>query len=329
MSIRLCRLMLVTTAALGFAIAALPASAQTGYPNKVVRIVVPFGPGGASDLLPRLLATPLSAMWGQQVVIDNRPGAAGNIGMEFGARAAPDGYTLTSGPVGNLAINPHLYSKLAFDVLKDLTPITLVGSVQNVLVIHPSVPAKSVTELVTLVKKRPGELTFGSGGVGTQAHIAGELFKAATGTNMVHVAYKGVGASVTDLLGGHLAMIFAQVHSVVPYIQAAKLRPLGVASARRVAQLPDVPTIAQAANLPGFEAVSWYALVGPAAMPKDVVAKIQTDVAKVLQLPDVREKLTGIGVDAVGSTPAELAAAIKTDYDRYGAIIRKLGIKAD
>ena len=329
MSICLCRLMLVTTAALGFAIAALPASAQTGYPNKVVRIVVPFGPGGASDLLPRLLATPLSAMWGQQVVIDNRPGAAGNIGMEFGARAAPDGYTLTSGPVGNLAINPHLYSKLAFDVLKDLTPITLVGSVQNVLVIHPSVPAKSVTELVTLVKKRPGELTFGSGGVGTQAHIAGELFKAATGTNMVHVAYKGVGASVTDLLGGHLAMIFAQVHSVVPYIQAAKLRPLGVASARRVAQLPDVPTIAQAANLPGFEAVSWYALVGPAAMPKDVVAKIQTDVAKVLQLPDVREKLTGIGVDAVGSTPAELAAAIKTDYDRYGAIIRKLGIKAD
>ena len=329
MSICLCRLMLVTTAALGFALAALPASAQTGYPNKVVRIVVPFGPGGASDLLPRLLATPLSAMWGQQVVIDNRPGAAGNIGMEFGARAAPDGYTLTSGPVGNLAINPHLYSKLAFDVLKDLTPITLVGSVQNVLVIHPSVPAKSVTELVTLVKKRPGELTFGSGGVGTQAHIAGELFKAATGTNMVHVAYKGVGASVTDLLGGHLAMIFAQVHSVVPYIQAAKLRPLGVASARRVAQLPDVPTIAQAANLPGFEAVSWYALVGPAAMPKDVVAKIQTDVAKVLQLPDVREKLTGIGVDAVGSTPAELAAAIKTDYDRYGAIIRKLGIKAD
>ena len=321
--------MLVTTAALGFALAALPASAQTGYPNKVVRIVVPFGPGGASDLLPRLLATPLSAMWGQQVVIDNRAGAAGNIGMELGAKAAPDGYTLTSAPVGNLAINPHLYSNLSFDVLKDMTPVTLVGSVQNVLVVHPSVPARSVKELIALMKTRPGELTFGSGGVGTQAHIAGELFRAATGTNMTHIAYKGVGASVTDLLGGHLAMIFAQLHSVVPFIQANKLRPLGVASAKRVAQLPDVPTIAEAANLPGFEAVSWYALVGPAGMPRAVVTKIQADVAKVLQATDIREKLAGIGVDVVGSTPEQLAAAIKTDYDRYGAIIRKLGIKAE
>ena len=327
MLIRLCRLTLIVAAALSCAIAALPASAQT-YPNKVVRIIVPFGPGGASDLLPRVIAVPLAATWGQQVVIDNRAGAAGNIGMELGAKAAPDGYTLTA-PVGNLAINPHLYSNLTFDVLKDMTPITLVGSVQNVLVVHPSVPARSVKELIALMKKRPGELTYGSGGVGTQAHIAGELFKAATGTNMTHIAYKGVGASVTDLLGGHLAMIFAQVHSVVPYIQANKLRPLGVASAKRVAQLPDVPTIAEAANLPGFEAVSWYALVGPAGMPRAVVTKIQTDVAKVLQASDIREKLAGIGVEVVGSTPEQLAAAIKTDYDRYGAIIRKLGIKAD
>ena len=312
-----------------YALAAFPAGAQTGYPTKTVRIIVPFGPGGASDVLPRLIAVPLTAMWGHQVVIDNRPGAAGNIGMEMGAKAAPDGYTLTSGPVGNLAINPHLYSKLSFDVLKDFAPITLVGSVQNVLVVHPSVPAKTVKELIALMKKRPGELTFGSGGVGTQAHIAGELFKAQTGTNMNHIAYKGVGASVTDLLGGHLAMIFAQVHSVVPYIQAGRLRPLGVASAKRVAQLPDVPTIAEAGNLPGFEAVSWYALIGPAGMPREVVNKIQSDVAKVLQSPDLREKLTGIGVEAVGSTPEQLAAAIKSDYDRYGAIIRKLGIKAD
>jgi len=329
MSFRLCRSVLGTVVALNFTLANLPASAQTPYPNKVVRIIVPFGPGGASDVLPRLIAIPLSAMWGQQVVVDNRPGAAGNIGMELGAKAAPDGYTLTSGPVGNLAINPHLYSNLTFDVLKDLTPITLVGSVQNVLVVHPSVPARSVKELIALMKKRPGELTYGSGGLGTQAHIAGELFKAATGTDMTHIAYKGVAASVTDLLGGHLAMIFAQVHSVVPYVQAGKLRPLGVASARRVAQLPDVPTIADAANLPGFEAVSWYALVGPAGMQKAIVAKIQADVAKALQLPDVREKLAGIGVDVVGSTAEQLAAAIKTDYDRYGAIIRKLGIKAD
>lgn len=329
MSIRLCRLVVLTVTALGTVAGPMSGNAQTSFPTKPVRIIVPFGPGGAADALPRLLATPLTGMWGQPVIVDNRPGAAGNIGMELGARAAPDGYTLTSAPVGNLAINPHLYSKLAFDVLRDLTPITLVGSVQNVLVVHPSIPARSVTELIALVKARPGELTFGSGGVGTQAHIAGELFKAAIGINMSHIPYKGVGASVTDLLGGHLAMIFAQVHSVMPHIQAGKLRPLGVASVKRVSQLPNVPTIADAANLPGFEAVSWYALVGPAGLPSEVVMKIQTDAAKTIQLPEVREKLSGLGVDAVGSTPDQLRTAIRADYDRYGTIIRKLGIKAD
>ncbi|MEA3154855.1 MAG: hypothetical protein QOK44_2444 [Betaproteobacteria bacterium] len=323
------RFIFVAATGLAFAAAASFASAQTPFPNKVVRIIVPFSPGGASDALPRLIATPLSSMWGQSVIVDNRPGAAGNIGMELGAKAAPDGYTLTSAPVGNLALNPHLYAKLSFDVLKDFTPITLVGSVQNVLVVHPSVPARSVKELIALLKARPGELTYASGGVGTQAHMAGELFKAMTGTDMTHIAYKGVGASVTDLLGGHVAMIFAQVHSVMPYIQSGKLRALGVASVKRVSQLPNVPTIAEAANLRGFEAVSWYALVGPAGMPKEVVAKIQADVAKVIQLPDVREKLGNMGVDAVGSTPEQLRIAIKTDYDRYGEIIRKLGIKAD
>jgi tripartite-type tricarboxylate transporter receptor subunit TctC len=323
------RFIFVAATGLAFAAAASFASAQTPFPNKVVRIIVPFSPGGASDALPRLIATPLSSMWGQSVIVDNRPGAAGNIGMELGAKASPDGYTLTSAPVGNLALNPHLYAKLSFDVLKDFTPITLVGSVQNVLVVHPSVPARSVKELIALLKARPGELTYASGGVGTQAHMAGELFKAMTGTDMTHIAYKGVGASVTDLLGGHVAMIFAQVHSVMPYIQSGKLRALGVASVKRVSQLPNVPTIAEAANLRGFEAVSWYALVGPAGMPKEVVAKIQADVAKVIQLPDVREKLGNMGVDAVGSTPEQLRIAIKTDYDRYGEIIRKLGIKAD
>lgn len=329
MLVRLFRFIFITLTTVGVVVGSSTGHAQTSFPNKLVRIIVPFGPGGASDALPRLIATPLASMWGQSVIVENRPGAAGNIGMELGAKAAPDGYTLTSAPVGNLALNPHLYSKLPFDVLKDLTPVTLIGSVQNVLVIHPSIPARSVKELIALLKARPGELTYASGGVGTQAHMAGELFKAMTGTDMSHIAYKGVGASVTDLLGGHVAMIFAQVHSVMPYIQSGKLRPLGVASAKRVSQLPNVPTIAEAANLPSFEAVSWYALVGPAGMPKEVTAKIQADVAKVLQLPDVREKLGNMGVDAVGSTPEQLRVAIKTDYDRYGAIIRKLGIKAD
>jgi tripartite-type tricarboxylate transporter receptor subunit TctC len=307
----------------------LGASAQSDFPSKPVRIIVPFGPGGAADTLPRLIGQKLSEMWGQPVIVENRPGAAGNIGMEAGVRSAADGYTLISAPVGNLAINPHLYSKMSFDVFKDLTPITLVGSVQNVLVVNPSVPANSIADLVALAKARPGTLTFGSGGNGTQAHVGGELFKSMTGTDMAHVAYKGVGDSVRDLLGGQISMIFAQVPAVMPHIQSGKLRALGVASTRRIGVLPGVPTIAEAGGLAGFEAVSWYALVGPAAMPKEVVAKIQGDVAKVLQLPDIREKLQGLGADPVGSTPEQLLAAMRADFDRYGAIIRKVGIKAD
>lgn len=323
------KLIALALALLGAATAAIPVAAQTAYPAKPVRIIVPFAPGGASDSLPRLLGARFVDMWGQQVVVDNRPGASGNIGMELGAKAAPDGYTLTSAPNGNLVVNPHLYSKLSYDVFRDFTPITLVASVQNVLVIHPSLPVKSVKELIALVKARPGELSFASGGVGSQAHMGGELFKAMTGTNMTHVAYKGVGPSVADVLGGHVPMIFAQIPSVAPHIQSGKLRALGVASPKRTAALPNVPTIAEAGNLPGFEAVSWYALVGPAGMPAAVVTKIQADAAKVLQIQDIRDKLTALGADPVGSTPDQLRTAMRTEYDRYGKLIQKLGIKAD
>jgi tripartite-type tricarboxylate transporter receptor subunit TctC len=309
--------------------AAPPSSAQTAFPAKPVRIIVPFAPGGASDSLPRLLGSRLVDMWGQQVVVDNRPGASGNIGMELGSKAAPDGYTLTSAPNGNLVVNPHLYSKLSYDVFRDFTPVTLIGSVQNVLVIHPSLPAKTVKELIALIKARPGELSFASGGVGSQAHMGGELFKAMTGTNMTHVAYKGVGASVADVLGGHVPMIFAQIPSVSAHIQSGKLRALGVASTKRTSALPNVPTIAEAGNLPGFEAVSWYALVGPAGMQPTVVTRIQADVAKVLQIQDIREKLTALGAEPVGSTPEQLRTAMRTEYDRYGKLIQKLGVKAD
>ena len=313
-------------------IVASPLGAQTPFtpfPAKPVRIIVPFAPGGASDSLPRLLGSRLVEMWGQQVVVDNRPGASGNIGMELASKAAPDGYTLTSAPNGNLVVNPHLYSKLSYDVFRDFTPITLIGSVQNVLVVHPSIPAKTVKELIALIKARPGELSFASGGVGSQAHMGGELFKAMTGTNMTHVAYKGVGASLADVLGGHVPMIFAQIPSVSPHIQSGKLRALGVASTKRTTALPNVPTIAEAANLPGFEAVSWYALVGPAGMQPAVITRIQTDVAKVLQIQEIREKLTALGAEPVGSTPEQLRTAMRTEYDRYGKLIQKLGVKAD
>ena len=212
-----------------------PLPRRPTIPSKPVRIIVPFGPGGAADTLPRLLAQHLAPMWGQPVVVENRTGAAGNIGMEQGAKAPPDGYTLTSAPVGNLAINPHLYSKLSFDVLKDFTPITLVASVQNVLVVNPAVPANNLKELIAYAKARPGKLTYGSGGVGTQAHIGGEIFESMAGLHLVHVAYKGVGDSVRDLLGGQIDMIFAQIPAVKPHIDSGKLRALGVASLEALA----------------------------------------------------------------------------------------------
>jgi tripartite-type tricarboxylate transporter receptor subunit TctC len=232
--------------AAALALVAAPAHAQTDYPSKPVRIIVPFGPGGAADTLPRLLAQHLSPIWGQPVVVENRTGAAGNIGMEQGAKAAPDGYTLTSAPVGNLAINPHLYSKLSFDVLKDFTPIVLIASVQNVLVLNPAVPANNLKELIAYAKARPGRLTYGSGGVGTQAHIGGEIFEAMADVHLVHVAYRGVGDSVRDLLGGQVDMIFAQIPAVKAHVDSGKLRALGVASPKRSQALPNVPTIDEA-----------------------------------------------------------------------------------
>jgi tripartite-type tricarboxylate transporter receptor subunit TctC len=321
------RLTAIAIATSTIAATSLDAVAQS-YPTKPVRIIVPFSPGGASDALPRLLGARLAEIWGQQIIIDNRPGAAGNIGMEMGAKAPPDGYTLTSGPIGNLAVNPHMY-KLSYDVFKDFTPITMMGTVENGLVVHPSIPARSVKELIALLKARPGELNYGSGGVGTQAHMAGELFRAMTRTNMVHVPYKGVGASVADLLGGHLAMIFAQMHAVMPYVKGGKLRALGIATLKRSPAFPDLPTIAEAGNLPGFESISWYALVGPAGMPQALVTKIQSDSARVLHSADIREKLAAQGVEPGGDTPDQLRKVMRADYDRYGEIIRKLNIKAD
>lgn len=299
------------------------------WPQKPVRVIVPFAPGGASDLMPRLVGEKLTAMWGQPVLIENRPGAAGNIGMEAGARAAPDGYTLLAAPNGNLVVNPHMYSRLAYDVFKDLAPVTRIAAVQNVLVVHPDVPAKTVKELVTLAREKPGTLNFGSPGNGSQAHVAVELLKLELGLDLVHVPYQGVGPAMKDLLGGRISLMVAQVPAALPYIKAGKLRALAVASSAPLAALPEVPTIATAAGLPGFEAVSWYALMAPAGTPREVIAKIHGDVAKALQLPEVRERLAGMGAEPSGESPAELAARIKAEYERWGEVVRKANIKAD
>ncbi len=309
-------------------LAAGTAQAQS-FPSKPIRIIVPFGPGGAADSLPRLIAPKLTEAWGQPVIIENRTGAAGNIGMEAGARAAPDGYTLTSAPVGNLAINPQIYSKMPYDVFKDFTPISLIGSVHNVLVVHPSVPGDNLNAFIKYAKGNPGKVHYGSGGVGSQAHMGGELLKAVASIDIVHVAYKGVGDSMKDLLGGQLALVCAQLPTAAPLVKAGKLKALGVASAKRSPLLPEVPTVNEALGTTGFEAVSWYALVGPAGMPADVTAKISAEVAKAVRSPDIVEKMTGMGAEPVGSTPAELLAVMKQDYNRYGVVIRRLGIKAD
>jgi tripartite-type tricarboxylate transporter receptor subunit TctC len=318
------RLLLITALLL-----AVPVSKAQSWPQKPVRVIVPFAPGGASDLMPRVVGEKLTAIWAQPVVIENRPGAAGNIGMEAGAKSAPDGYTLLAAPNGNLVVNPHMYSRLAYDVFKDLAPVTRIAAVQNVLVVNPEVPASSMKELIALARARPGTLNFGSPGNGSQAHVGVELLKMQLGLDLVHLPYQGVGPAMKDLLGGRLQLMLAQVPSALPQIKAGKLRALGVAASAPLAQLPDVPTIAAAAGIPGYEAVSWYALMAPAGTPREVIEKIWSDTAKVLQMPDVRERLAAMGAEPSGEPPAELAKRIKTEYDRWGEVVRKANIRAD
>ena len=320
--------MIRSLAALFLILSSSLAHAQS-WPQKPVRVIVPFAPGGASDLMPRLVGDKLTVIWGQPVLIENRPGAAGNLGMEAGARAPADGYTLLSAPNGNLVVNPHMYAKLAYDVFRDLAPITRIASVQNVLVVHPEVPAKTVKELIALAKAKPGALNFASPGNGSQAHVAVELLKMQLGLDLAHIAYQGVGPAIKDLLGGRIQLMVAQVPSALPHIKADKLRALGVASSAPLDALPGVPTIAAAAPLPGFEAVSWYALMAPAGTPRDVITRIHSDIARVLQMSDVRERLAGMGAEPSGESPAELAARIKAEYDRWGEVVRKANIKAD
>jgi tripartite-type tricarboxylate transporter receptor subunit TctC len=312
-----------------FLLLAMPLGHAQSWPQRPVRMIVPFAPGGASDLMPRLVGEKLAAIWAQPVIIDNRAGAAGNIGMEAGAKAPPDGYTLLAAPNGNLVVNPHMYSKLAYDVFKDLAPVTRIAAVQNVLVVNPEVAAGSMKEFIALARAKPGTLNFGSPGNGSQAHVGVELLKMQLGLDLVHLPYQGVGPAMKDLLGGRLQLMLAQVPSALPQIKAGKLRPLGVASSAPLAALPEVPTIAAAAGLPGYEAVSWYALMAPAGTPQEVINKVHADVAKVLQFPEVRDRLAGMGAEPSGEAPAELAKRIKLEYDRWGEVVRKANIKAD
>jgi tripartite-type tricarboxylate transporter receptor subunit TctC len=315
-----------------FAIAAavaLSSGAAHGqaYPSKPVRIVVPFAPGGPADLLGRLAGQAITDGLGQPAVVDNRVGAAGNIGVDFIAKAAPDGYTLGIVPVGNIAVNPSLFPNLPYKA-SELAPVALLATVENVLVVNAALPAANLKELLALARQKPESISFASPGAGSQAHLAGELLALDGNVKLVHVPYKGTGPALNDVVGGQVSMMFAQASSAVPFIQQGKLRAIGVASLKRSGALPQAPTIAEQ-GMGGFEAVSWYALMAPAGTPKDVVDKLHAEMAKLLARSDTRDKFAALGMEAGMGTAEQLATRITQETARWSDVVRKRNIKAD
>ncbi len=303
-------------------------AAAADFPDKAVRFVVGFTPGGPSDLVGRLLGQKLAELWGQQVVIDNRGGAGGNIAAEIVAKSPGDGYTLLLGNNSILATNAALYGKLAYDAVKDFAPVILVASQPNILVVHPSLPVKTIKELVALAKSKPGQLNYASSGSGAAAHLSGELFKAMTKVDMVHIPYKGAGPALNDVLAGQDQLMFATALSVVPHIRSGRLRALGVTTAARMKSMPELPTIAEA-GVPGFEATTWHGIVMPANTPVALVSRVNADVAKVLQMPDIRDRFAALGGEIIGGTPDEFAAYIKKEIPKWTKVVKDSGARAD
>lgn len=300
--------------------------AQT-YPNKPIHIIVTFTPGGAPDIIARMLADRLSAAWGQPVVVENKPGAGGNIGADVVAKAPPDGYNLVVGTVGTHAINGALYQKMPYDMVKDFTPVTLLATTPNMLVVHNNVPVKNLKEFIELGKKE-GKMTFASSGSGTSIHVSGELFKTQTGIDMQHVPYKGRASAIPDLLGGRVTMMFDNMPSSLPLVREGKLKALGVTSAKRSPAAPDIPTIAEG-GLPGFEAVSWFALFAAPGVPKPIVDKLQAEVSKIVKSPDASKRLLDIGLEPIGSTPEELATYQRSEIAKWSKVVKDSGAKAE
>jgi len=304
-----------------------PAHAQA-YPDHGVRILVPFPPGGPADALTRIAAEQLSTALGQPFVVENRPGAGGNIGMEQGARAAPDGYTLTLAPVGNLTVSPFIYAKLPYDPFRDFAPITVLATVPNVLVVNAAVPARSVAELVALAKAKPGTLNYASAGNGSGPHLAGELFKRMAKVEMVHVPFNGAGPAMNAVLAGDVQVFFAQSAAALPQLKGGRVVALGVASPKRIDAAPELPTIAES-GLPGFDVTSWYALVAPAGTPAERIERIQSTLARAFARPDVREKIAGLGAEPVANTPAAFGRMLEAEAARWRTLAREANIHAD
>ena len=292
-----------------------------------MRLVVPFLAGGSTDIVGRTVAQKLAEMWGQAVFVDNRPGGGTTIGTDLVAKSAPDGYTLLVTPAP-FTINPSLLAKLPYDALTDFAPITLINTTPLVLVVHPGVPAKNVKELIALAKAKPGQLNFGSSGTGGSNHLAGELFNAMAGVKMVHIPYKGNAGALTDIVGGHLDVVYNGVTSAIALIKGGKLRVLAVTSLQRTPALPDVPTLNES-GLKGFEAVAWNGLTAPAKTPRDVIMKINADVLKVISSPELRERLKAEGSDPVGNSPEQFATFLRDEIAKWAKVIKFAGVKAE
>ena len=309
------------------ATAATAASAQDlSFPVRPIRVIVPFAPGGGLDISTRLIGQKLTEKWGQNIVVDSRPGAATIVGTEIAAKAAPDGHTLLM-ITTTFAINPGLYAKLPYDPVKDFAPITQLNSQPNVIVVAPAFSGKSVKDLIALAKGKPGELTFASPGAGSAPHLSAEMFQRAAGVSMIHVPYKGIPAAVTDVIGGRVTMLFTTTISAAPHVNSGKLRALAITSAKRQPSMPDVPTVGE--TLPGYRAEAFQGMVAPAGVPPAIVNKIAAEVARIVRLPDVAQRFQLDGAEPVGSTPQEFAAFLKAEMQQWGKVIRDAGIKPE
>jgi tripartite-type tricarboxylate transporter receptor subunit TctC len=304
------------------------AAAAQAYPVKPLRLIVPFAPGGPNDLLGRLVGQKLTEAWGQSVVIENRGGAGGTVGLDVAAKSAPDGYTLAMGGTSNMAVAPSLYAKLPYDSLRDFAAVSNVARVPYAVAVNPGVPAKSIRELTTLAKTRPGYLSYGSSGTGSISSLAAEIYQSMTGTNIVHVPYKGTAPALTEVMAGQVDMMFADLALIVPFAKVGKLRAVAVTDSRRAKIAPDLPTIAES-GLKGYEVSPWFGVVGPAGIPREVVAKLNAGIVAALKSPDVTARLEQLGYEPIGDSAESFAATIRADMGKYSKVIKAAGIKAD
>jgi tripartite-type tricarboxylate transporter receptor subunit TctC len=319
-------ILIATAIAALTSLTSLPASAQDKWPSKPIKYVVPFPPGGTTDILGRHLAQKLSAALGQPVIIENKPGAGGNIGSDFVAKSPADGYTILGGTISSHSINVSLYKDMPYDPVKDFQPVTLIGTNANVLVVTPSNPAKTLQELVAAGKAKPGSLSFASAGNGTSQHLSGELFKAMAGLDMVHVPYKGSAPAIQDVMSGQVPMMFDTTVVAGPHVKSGAVRALAVTSSKRVKGMETVPTVAEA-GVAGYQVVSWQGIFVPANTPKEIVQRLNAELVKIINMPDIREKLEGMGVEPVGNTPEEFAAFQKAEVAKWAKVVKDGNIK--